>query len=75
MLLYSWGNDIIIKNNEKSIEVIKGKVFINLDFLGNLGHSIVKHKDDRMYKGNVARLEDGCRLFYLQIPYKYERKI
>ncbi len=32
--------------------------FINLDFLGNLGHSIVKSKDDRIYieKGNTAPL-------------------
>ena len=32
--------------------------FINLDFLGNLGHSIVKDKNDRIYieKGNTALL-------------------
>ncbi len=32
--------------------------FINLDFLGNLGHSIVKDKNDRIYteKGNKALL-------------------
>lgn len=32
--------------------------FINLDFLGNLGHSIVKNKDDRVYikKGNQLLL-------------------
>ncbi|MBP7187626.1 MAG: aminopeptidase P family protein [Ruminococcus sp.] len=32
--------------------------FVNLDFMGNLGHSIVKHKDDRIYieKGNQAAL-------------------
>lgn len=32
--------------------------FINLDFLGNLGHSIVKDKNDRIYteKGNKAAL-------------------
>ena len=32
--------------------------FINLDFLGNLGHSIVKDKNDRIYteKGNTAML-------------------
>jgi Xaa-Pro aminopeptidase len=34
--------------------------YINLDFLGNLGHSIVKQKDDRIYieKGNKAKLSD-----------------
>ena len=34
--------------------------YINLDFLGNLGHSIVKRKDDRIYieKGNTTRLSD-----------------
>lgn len=32
--------------------------FINLDFMGNLGHSIVTNKDDRIYieKGNSATL-------------------
>ncbi|MBP5362076.1 MAG: aminopeptidase P family protein [Ruminococcus sp.] len=32
--------------------------YLNLDFLGNLGHSIVKNKDDRVYieKGNTAKL-------------------
>ena len=36
------------------------KGFINLDFLGNLGHSIVKNKNDRIYteKGNHKRLSD-----------------
>ena len=40
--------------------LIREKGFINLDFLGNLGYSIVKHKDDRIYieKGNLARLDD-----------------
>lgn len=34
--------------------------FVNLDFGGNLGHSIVKRKDDRVYieKGNTRRLGD-----------------
>jgi len=34
--------------------------YINLDFAGNLGHSIVRQKDDRIYieKGNNARLGD-----------------
>lgn len=40
--------------------LIREKGFINLDFLGNLGHSIVKHKDDRIYieKGNHICLGD-----------------
>lgn len=40
--------------------MIKEKGFVNLDFLGNLGHSIVKHKDDRIYieKGNRCCLKD-----------------
>ncbi len=34
--------------------------FVNLDFMGNLGHSIVKKKEDRIYieKGNTAKLSD-----------------
>lgn len=34
--------------------------FINLDFLGNLGHSIEKRSEDRIYieKGNRTRLGD-----------------
>ena len=37
---------------------IREQGFVNLDFMGNLGHSIVKHKDDRIYieKGNQAAL-------------------
>ncbi len=36
--------------------VING--FVNLDFMGNLGHSIVKDKSDRIYieKGNKSKL-------------------
>ena len=36
--------------------------FVNLDFLGNLGHSIVRNKDDRIYteKGNHARLSEAA---------------
>ena len=39
-------------------EFIKANGFINLDFLGNLGHSIVTHKNDRIYieKGNKTTL-------------------
>ncbi len=34
--------------------------FVNLDFMGNLGHSIVKTKGDRVYieKGNMTKLAD-----------------
>lgn len=37
---------------------IREQGFVNLDFMGNLGHSIVKHKDDRIYieKGNQTTL-------------------
>lgn len=39
-------------------QLITDRGFINLDFLGNLGHSIVKDKNDRIYteKGNTALL-------------------
>ncbi len=45
--LYEHMNKFIIVNG-----------FINLDFMGNLGHSIVTYKDDRIYieKGNAATL-------------------
>ena len=41
-------------------EVIEQKGFINLDFMGNLGHSIVRQKNDRIYieKGNTSCLGD-----------------
>ena len=47
--LYYYLNSIIIE-----------KGYINLDFMGNLGHSIVKRKEDRIYieKGNTARFGD-----------------
>lgn len=39
-------------------QLITDRGFINLDFLGNLGHSIAKNKNDRIYteKGNKALL-------------------
>lgn len=39
-------------------QLIVSRGFINLDFLGNLGHSIVRNKNDRIYteKGNTAPL-------------------
>ena len=41
-------------------EYIKNEGYINLDFMGNLGHSIVRRKDDRIYieKGNNKKLGD-----------------
>lgn len=47
--LYEHMNKYIVKNG-----------FINLDFMGNLGHSIVREKDDRIYieKGNKHSLEE-----------------
>lgn len=40
-------------------EFITANGYKNLDFLGNLGHSVAKCKDDRIYieKGNVATLK------------------
>ena len=40
--------------------LIESKDFINLDFSGNLGHSIARRKEDRIYieKGNNACLGD-----------------
>ncbi len=37
---------------------IKARGYVNLDFLGNLGHSIVKDKNQRIYieKGNTEKL-------------------
>lgn len=39
-------------------QIINDNGFVNLDFKGNLGHSIVKNRDDRIYieKGNGKRL-------------------
>ena len=41
-------------------EYIRDMGYINLDFMGNLGHSIVRRKDDRVYieKGNNTKLGD-----------------
>ncbi len=41
--------------------LIEERGFINLDFMGNLGHSIVKQKNDRIYieKGNLTCLGDA----------------
>ena len=47
--LYYHMNEFIVENG-----------FVNLDFMGNLGHSIVKTKGDRVYieKGNMTKLAD-----------------
>ena len=47
--LYYRMNDYICEND-----------YINLDFMGNLGHSIVRRKEDRIYieKGNRMKLGD-----------------
>lgn len=41
--------------------IISDKGFINLDFMGNLGHSIVNDKNNRIYieKGNKNKLSDA----------------
>lgn len=41
-------------------KIITENGFINLDFMGNLGHSIVENKGDRVYieKGNKQKLND-----------------
>ena len=48
--LYLYMNDFIRENG-----------FVNLDFLGNLGHSIVRRKEDRSYieKGSRIKLGDA----------------
>lgn len=69
--LYDYMNELIMK-----------KGFLNLDFLGNLGHSIVKNKNDRVYieKGNCKKLSD-VEMFtfepHISIPnskYGYKRE-
>ena len=44
--------------------LIREKGWINLDFAGNLGHSIERRKENRIYieKGSAAKLGEG-RLF------------
>ncbi|MBQ8830670.1 MAG: aminopeptidase P family protein [Oscillospiraceae bacterium] len=41
-------------------DVIANREFANLDFLGNLGHSIIRNKNDRIYieKGNNIKLSE-----------------
>lgn len=47
-------SDIVLSAMRKIAE----KEYVNLDFMGNLGHSIVTDKKDRIYteKGNNAKL-------------------
>lgn len=47
--LYFYMNDLIAQSG-----------YVNLDFMGNLGHSIERRKEDRIYieKGNTRRLGD-----------------
>lgn len=66
----SGGGEKEIKTRDMICQIFAAKLFelmswdiiangyVNLDFLGNLGHSIVTHKDDRIYieKGNMATL-------------------
>ena len=49
-------------------KVIEDSGYINLDFMGNLGHSIVKQKNDRIYieRGNKSKLDDVA-LFTLNL--------
>lgn len=48
------------KLHEHMNEFIESNGFVNLDFMGNLGHSIVKEKGDRIYieKGNTKKLSE-----------------
>ncbi|MBD5469672.1 MAG: aminopeptidase P family protein [Lachnospiraceae bacterium] len=41
-------------------ELIRQRGYENLDFMGNLGHSIVKNKEERIYieEGNQSKLSD-----------------
>lgn len=67
-LLFSRGMRRSIVNPEMTFEELYVQMnefileegFINLDFLGNFGHSIVRRREDRVYieKGNHAKLSD-----------------
>ena len=56
---------VILFNSDRELattihEASENNGYINLDFMGNLGHSIVKQKNDRIYieKGNTTCLSD-----------------
>lgn len=55
--LYYHMNEFIVENG-----------FVNLDFMGNLGHSIVKTKGDRVYieKGNMTKLGDVLKARFIR---------
>lgn len=61
---------------------IEDNGYINLDFMGNLGHSIVKQKNDRIYieKGNTTKLGDVAYFTFephisiLDSKYGYKRE-
>lgn len=65
---YKTSDRVILENDIITIEelyyymnkFIEANGYINLDFMGNLGHSIVKQKSDRIYieKGNTSKLRD-----------------
>ena len=63
--LFYHTNDFIVKNG-----------YINLDFLGNLGHSIVKDKAVRIYieKGNTAKISDTA-LFTFEPHISVEKSV
>ena len=62
--------------------IIEQKGYINLDFMGNLGHSIVRQKSDRVYieKGNQISLGDVAYFTFephISVPnskYGYKRE-
>ncbi len=62
--------------------IIEQKGYINLDFMGNLGHSIVRQKSDRVYieKGNQISLGDVAYFTFephisvLNSKYGYKRE-
>lgn len=62
--------------------IIEQKGYINLDFMGNLGHSIVRQKSDRVYieKGNQIPLGDVAYFTFephISVPnskYGYKRE-
>ena len=62
--------------------IIEQKGYINLDFMGNLGHSIVRQKSDRVYieKENKITLGDVAYFTFephISIPnskYGYKRE-
>ena len=62
--------------------IIEQKGYINLDFMGNLGHSIVRQKNDRVYieKGNQISLGDVAYFTFephISVPnskYGYKRE-